>query len=77
MPMLEDDEWASIAPLLSIETQKEACERYYQITGFYETNINAIAHHDNRLLGPDCKHCGKPYRTPKAKYCFECGDGIE
>jgi hypothetical protein len=76
MPMLDDDEWESIAPLLSLKTQKEACERYHQLTGYSETNINAIAHHCNQRFGPDCKRCGKPYRTPEAKYCVECGDGL-
>ena len=74
MPMLDYKEWASIEPLLSIKTQKEACEYYYQITGLSETNINAMAHHNNQRLGPNCKHCGKPYRTQKAQSCVECGD---
>lgn len=48
-------------------------ERYYQLTGFRETNINALWHHRVSLYGPPCKACGKPLRTPKAILCAACG----
>jgi hypothetical protein len=50
-----------------------ALERYYQITGFRETNINALWHHRLSLFGPPCQSCGKPLRTPRAKWCAACG----
>jgi hypothetical protein len=76
LPMLDETEWETIAPLLSLKTQQQACEKYYEITGFQETNINVIAHHGNHLFGPDRQQCGKPYRTPKVQCCAECGDGV-
>jgi hypothetical protein len=64
---------------VSLEEAKDAVygegalERYFQITGFRETNINALWHHRLSRFGPPCGVCGKPLRTPRAKMCAECG----
>jgi len=50
-----------------------ASARYHQITGFRETNINALWHHRLSLFGPPCRECGMPLRTPRAKLCAACG----
>jgi hypothetical protein len=55
------------------ETFWEALAQYREITGFAETNPNALWHHRIALYGPPCHGCGKPLRTPVAKRCFECG----
>jgi hypothetical protein len=55
---------------------KEALERYFQITGFRETNALALWHHRLELYGPPCRDCGKPLRTPKAKLCAACGAAV-
>jgi hypothetical protein len=55
------------------ETFWEALALYREITGFAETNPNALWHHRIALYGPPCRSCGKPLRTPVAKRCFECG----
>jgi len=52
---------------------KEALERYFKITGFRETNPEALWHHRLSLYGPPCGACGKPLRTPQAKLCAACG----
>jgi hypothetical protein len=52
-------------------------EMYRVITGFPETNPNAIFHHVISLYGPDCPNCKKPLRTPIARYCVYCGLGKE
>lgn len=48
-------------------------DRYREITGFDETNINAVHHHRLSLYGDPCPACGKPFRTPQARYCASCG----
>jgi len=50
-----------------------ACERYAQITGFAETNPNALWHHHLDIYGPECPACGHLFRTPKASFCANCG----
>ncbi|WP_324024600.1 hypothetical protein QSV08_15390 [Maribacter sp. BPC-D8] len=56
------------------ERFKELLDYYNDLTGFGETEPNAIAHHSLGMIGPDCENCGKPYRTPKAKLCAACGN---
>ena len=46
--------------------------QYEQITGFPETNPQALDHHQLALYGPPCEYCGKPLRTPDAKICGAC-----
>ncbi|HVA11930.1 MAG TPA: hypothetical protein VNF99_01655 [Stellaceae bacterium] len=50
-----------------------ALKRYYELTGYLETNPNALWHHRLELFGPPCAACGRPLRTPRAKMCAECG----
>ena len=52
----------------------EALNRYRELTGYAETNVNALWHHRLSLFGPPCSSCGKPLRTPQAKHCAECGE---
>lgn len=51
-----------------------ALARFNEITGFDESNVNAIWHHRRALYGPACKACGKLLRTPKARFCASCGE---
>jgi hypothetical protein len=46
---------------------------YREMTGFEETNKNALWHHRISLYGSPCHVCGRPLRTPVAKRCVECG----
>jgi hypothetical protein len=50
-----------------------AFRRYFEVTGFREASINTIWHHRLSRFGPPCAACGKPLRTPRAKFCAECG----
>lgn len=63
--------------VLTKDTQKrfkELLDYYNDITGFGETEPNAIMHHAIGMYGTECENCGKPYRTPKAKICAACGN---
>ena len=55
------------------EIFRPICEKYKELTGFEETNHNAIMHHRISIYGETCKNCGKPLRTPKASFCAACG----
>ncbi|PJJ55011.1 zinc ribbon domain-containing protein [Hymenobacter chitinivorans] len=50
-------------------------EMYRLLTGFVETNPNAVLHHSVELYGPPCPKCRKPLRTPEARFCAACGFG--
>jgi len=53
--------------------QLAALTEYERITGFNETNFNALFHHRISHHGPPCPRCGKVLRTAVASKCFECG----
>lgn len=52
---------------------KEALARYAELTGFVETNVQALWHHLRSIYGPACQVCGKPLRTKQARHCAGCG----
>lgn len=63
----------SLAEALARGYGHQALDAYFRITGFRETNVNALWHHRLSHFGPKCASCGKPLRTPRAKHCAECG----
>ncbi|HJR72468.1 MAG TPA: DUF6348 family protein [Luteimonas sp.] len=52
---------------------RAALDKYRELTGFNETNVDALWHHRVGIYGPDCVSCGKPLRTPRASFCAACG----
>jgi hypothetical protein len=46
--------------------------RFEAMTGFRETNPNAVWHHGLSLYGPPCGRCGRLLRTPKAELSGSC-----
>lgn len=52
---------------------KPLLDYYKEVTGWDETEPNAIMHHRIAQYGPPCEKCGKPYRTPQASFCAACG----
>jgi DNA repair exonuclease SbcCD ATPase subunit len=51
----------------------QSFDLYYEMTGFRETNINALEHHQLSQYGDECPTCGHLLRTPKASFCANCG----
>lgn len=77
MPMLEEEDWREIGPLMARASDpaiaEQALDAYFRLTGVRETNINAIWHHKTNEHGPPCRECGKPLRTDRASFCAACG----
>jgi hypothetical protein len=57
----------------NLESGELILKRYFEITGFDEINPNAVWHHIIAQHGSPCSKCGKPLRTPRAKWCAACG----
>ena len=55
---------------------KPATEKYFELTGFLETNYLAILHHRRSLYGPKCNFCSNFLRTSKATFCASCGKSV-
>jgi hypothetical protein len=76
IPMLDDAEWQDVYLRIKEDIPRKAkspsgasfgsaaLERYFEITGFRETNVATLGHHRLSMLGPPCGLCGKPLRTP-------------
>jgi hypothetical protein len=79
VPMLTDAErdgaWKILKDkgISSLERNERFLAEYERLTGFKETNINAVFHHVASQYGPECEACGKPLRTSKASFCAACG----
>jgi hypothetical protein len=83
VPMLDDEEFKKAGELYSLgfkdikksieQRFKPLLDYYNGLTGFGETEPNAIMHHQISQYGPPCENCKKPYRTPKASFCAACG----
>jgi hypothetical protein len=86
IPMLDEEEYKIASKLygesfgkrkpgISREERfKPMLDYYEKVTGFKETEPNAIMHHRIEQYGPPCEKCGKPYRTPLASFCAACGN---
>ncbi len=70
--MLEEHEWEQVFPVHPLHG-RGALAKYFEITGFRETNFKTLWHHRLSLYGPECRVCGKLLRTPRAQWCAACG----
>jgi hypothetical protein len=67
-----DEHGCSLAEAHQKGFGQQALANYERLTGFKETNPNALFHHRISVYGPPCTHCGKPLRTPDARVCAMC-----
>ena len=81
VPMLDEEEFKKAKELYSLGFKSAKSDRfkllleYYKaLTGFEETEPNAIMHHEIALYGPICENCNKPFRSPQASFCAFCGN---
>lgn len=84
VPMLDEEEYTVAWKLYTdafqakgktrYERFKPLLDYYKEVTGFEESEPNAIMHHRISQYGPPCGNCGKPYRTPQASLCAACGN---
>ena len=86
VPMLNEEEYAKAYELYGqgmknihenssrLVRFKPLLDYYKKVTGWDETEPNAIMHHRIAQYGPSCENCNKPYRTPVATFCAACGN---
>jgi hypothetical protein len=67
---------ASLKEALKQGHEIPALEKYFNLTGFRETNVNALWHHRLDNFGPPCRKCGRLLRTKRARFCAECGTAV-
>ena len=67
---------AALTEALRLGYEQPALAKYRELTGFEETNVNALWHHRLSDHGPPCRHCGKLLRTVAARRCYECGRDV-
>jgi ribosomal protein L32 len=53
--------------------EQQACDLYFDLTGYRETNFNPLWHHRLADYGPECPKCGHLFRTPRTRFCANCG----
>ena len=63
---------ASLKDALRDCREQPVLEEYRCITGFQETNVNALWHHRLSLYGSPCVDCGRRLRTPASSGCVDC-----
>src|SRR5688572_15332369 len=74
LKQFREEHGVSLAEAQKSVLGSSALEKYEELTGFRERNVNAVWHHRASIYGPPCKKCGKPLRTPTASFCAECGN---
>lgn len=56
------------------EQYRPVFDAFRRITGQdHTTDPSDLMHHRIANYGPPCHQCGKPLRTPRARYCAACG----
>jgi len=66
-PFLEDHELLELSQAVT-QVKESGIDYFAELEALKKGNQHALSR-----LGPDCLDCSKPLRTPRAKFCAECG----
>lgn len=53
--------------------QSRAGQKHFEMTGINIAHWQAIWHHRLSEFGSECPKCGHLFRSPKARFCANCG----
>jgi hypothetical protein len=67
------DHGASLADALAQGFDGPPLRKYYQLTGYRETEVKVLQHHFLDRYGPPCRNCGRLLMTRAARFCAQCG----
>ncbi|MEM9011750.1 MAG: hypothetical protein AAGE18_11015 [Pseudomonadota bacterium] len=71
---LRENRGCSVEDLVRAEpTGQRALDTYQELTGTRLTSPDDLWHVRMKDYGSLCPQCSKPFRTPTAKICAECG----
>lgn len=59
--------------MLGNPTAKNALAIYEELTEYKLDNYLGLYYVKRSKYGPICPSCDKPFRTPRASFCAECG----
>jgi len=66
-PFLDDDEYEVVFQAIK-QLNESDIDFYNKLKPLKDAMQHRLSD-----LGPDCQDCGKPLRTPRARFCAECG----
>jgi hypothetical protein len=72
MPMIDEAEWQALWTRTADKVVLDECQRLTGLPPNLTTRKLMLSHRISHC-GPPCPNCGKPFRTPKAAFCVECG----
>jgi hypothetical protein len=64
---------APVSEALGKRRATASLAKFAQLTGYFETDANAIWHHRRSNYGSTCASCGELLRTTRARRCAGCG----
>jgi len=67
---------ASLNEALKQRYERPPLEKFFQLTGYRETDVNALRHHQLDRYGPPCPNCGRLLMTKVARSCAQCGTAV-
>jgi hypothetical protein len=67
------DKYDEIKWARRVQRQQDAVKKFEELTCAADVAFDVIEHHRLLQWGEECRQCGELLRTPKARYCCNCG----